>query len=298
MTITRFVWQAGEKVDAICAMLHRHKRLPKADIKSLAGELDIPYTTLTSAINKGRFSIEVEERLSTAGRFDRQDRSSVVRVLFSECTRRERTYAGVDSAERFRAHLAESWAGASVDFRTERSEFKAFDPHMVKHQLSDAGQATPAGMAMQLFLAAHFQPFHHRSGIAFGFRKAALMVEIHSGNARASECLGYPTAAVLGDASIRGEARSPLQRWVIEGELLAGEYATRDQPLMSLAGCEDGISLTSSIDVNIFDRTSFVSGRIGPIGQQTGTHRANIPAGPTDGASYGPDGSRSAVRKS
>jgi hypothetical protein len=114
-------------------------------------------------------------------------------------------------------------------------------------------------MDMQLFLAAHFQPFHHRSGIAFGFRKAALMVEIHSPNARVSECLGHPSAAALGDATIHGETGSPLQRWLIEGEILAGEYATNDQPLMSVSGCEDGIGLTSSIDVNVFDRTSFVS---------------------------------------
>ncbi|MEA3041603.1 MAG: hypothetical protein QOC65_1092 [Sphingomonadales bacterium] len=263
MTITRFVCQAGEKIDSICAMLHRHGSLPKADTKSLALKLGIPYTTLTSAIRNERFSTEVEEKLASACGFDHQH-GSWVDDSVPEWKRREKAYAGRDTAANFRAHLAERWTGGPANFRTERSEFKAFDPHMAKHHLSDAGQATPAGMAMQLFLAAHFQPFHHRSGIAFGFRKAALVVEIPLGNARASERLGHPNAAVLGDATIQGEAESPLQRWVIEhsaGEsaILAGEYATTDQPLMSLAGCENGISLTSSIDVNIFDRTSLVS---------------------------------------
>jgi hypothetical protein len=262
MSITRYVWQAPEKISAICVTLHRHDSLTRADVKSLAAKIEVPYSTLTSAIQKTRFSTELEEKLSAACRFDHQH-CSWVDDSVPEWLRRDKSYSGQDSAERFRSHLAERWGAPLVSFRTERSEFKAFDPHMVKHHLSDAGQATPVGLPMQLFLAAHFQPFHHRSGIEFGFRKAAIMVEIHAGSARAGERLGYPEPAVLRDATIHGEVESPLQRWMIEhcgGErgMLAGEYATRDEPLMTLAGCDDGVSLTSSIDVNIFDRMSLV----------------------------------------
>jgi len=267
MTATRFVFQAREKIKALCTVMQRAGELASADANALADAAGIPQSTLKSAVQRGRFSPELEDKLSQVGRFDHAHHSWVDDAV-PEAMRRDKPaaqYNGRDTLELFRLRLAEAWESLSVCFRATPRSYSAFDPHMVRHELSDMGQSTAAGASMQFFLSAHFEPVHHRSGIAFGFRKAAVMVQINCrSGARASERLGHPQEASLGDARLQGEAISRHLRWTIgkeggDGDMLAGEYSTSDQPLFCLADYEDGTAVISQIDVNLYDRATFAT---------------------------------------
>lgn len=262
---TRFVFQAAEKISAICAIMHRANKLPSADFKALAAEADIPYSTLKSSIQSGRFSPNIEEKLRETCRFDPQHRSWVDNAI-PELKRRTATrasYDGHDTLDRFQDHLFAAWGTVLVSFRVAPRGYWSFDPHMVRHELSDLGQATPAGSEIQLILSANFEPFFHRSGIMFGFRKAVIAVEVESASgARACARLGHPDEAVLGNAALRGDPITRQMRWTLqrqggEADVLDGEYATREQSFFNLADYQNGTALISTIEVNLFDRTTF-----------------------------------------
>lgn len=262
---TRFVFQATEKISAICAIMHRAARLPSADFKALAAETGIPYSTLKSSIRSGRFSPETEEKLREKCRFDPEHTSWVDNAV-SEPERRTATpsnYRGRDTLDRFHTHLIGAWGGASASFRVAPREYWSFDPHMVRHELSDLGQATPIGSEIALILSAYFEPFFHRSGIMFGFRKAAIAIEFQGGKgAHACTRLGHPDEVMLGDAVLRGDGITRQMRWTLhrqgdEAEVLSGEYATCEHPFVKLVDYENGTALTSTIQVNLFDRTTF-----------------------------------------
>ena len=115
---------------------------------------------------------------------------------------------------------------------------------------------------MQFVLTAHFEPFCHRSGIVFGFRKVAVVLDIDCDNgARARHRLGYPVPASLRDATITGDGLSHQLHWEIEryddpDGILEGEYSTDNDPLVTIEDYDNGTALTSRIEANIFDRTT------------------------------------------
>jgi len=264
---TRFIFEAEAKVDAMCMALFRAGELRKADRKALAEAAGISYSTLKTAVKEQRFSPKVEGALATFCKFQCED-SSWVDDALPEVQRRSARpgdYQGRDTVERFRATLHAAWPSTSVTFRTNQRSYGAFDPHMVRHELSDLSQATPAGSELQLFLTAHFEPFYHRSGIIFGFRKAAVILDIACSNgARATRRLGHPDSAMLGDATLLGDGMERALRWQVErqgdaSEILQGEYATGDEPLIAVGDYENGTALTSRIEVNLYDRATFAA---------------------------------------
>jgi hypothetical protein len=181
-----------------------------------------------------------------------------------EATRRGTSpdrYPGRDTIAHFRARLNAIWLATAVTYRSSRRGYSARDPHMTRHELSDLGQSTADGSGMQLFLTAYFEPFHHRSGIAFGFRKVAVTIDIDCANgARAVNRLGYPEGAAVRDATITGDGMSRQLRWEVERRydpdgMLRGEYSS-DDPLVTIEDYDDGTAVTSRIEANIFDRTS------------------------------------------
>lgn len=252
---SRFVLQAAEKIDAVCATMERAGRLPAGTIRALSDGAGVPYSTLKSAIQKGRFSPEIEFRLARFCGFD-HDHPSWVDDAVLEVKRRgalTNDYPGRDTLEHFKKHLLGHPNELSIRFRASQRGYDAHDPHMVRHELSDLGQATPAGESVLFFLKASFEPFFHPTGIRFGFRRAALLVDFGGPEgARGDQRLGFPTAILLGDAHLHGETTSNSLRWKLErsGEnhgVLAGEYSTND-PLFTLADHADGTKVISRIE--------------------------------------------------
>ncbi|MBX3566306.1 MAG: hypothetical protein KF730_17235 [Sphingomonas sp.] len=270
----RVVFQAPEKISAICAVLYRAGALDRADTKALAEAAGITYTTLTDAVRKRRLSPSIEAALAEVARFD-VSHPSWVDDAVPEATRRHDAkpdYPGRDTVEHFRTQLSATWGVGMVSFSAAQAGYSALDAHMVRHQLSDLGQITPAGNDMQFFFTAHFEPFYHRSGMMFGFRKAAVTIEIQGPhNAQASGRLGYPEPAAIGNATIRGEATTHQLRWCVERDaesqaVLSGEYATSESPLLALTGYDDKTALVSRIEVNLFDRTTIATGDAPELG--------------------------------
>lgn len=267
MPANRYILQAQEKIAAICAALHRAGALDKADMKSLAEAAGVSYSTLKSAVQKQRFSPQLEDALATFGKFDR-DHPSWIDDAVPEVERRNAhlaDYRGRDTLEQFRMQLNMIWQDVSVTFRATQRSYAAIDPHMARHELSDLGQSTPAGSDMQFFLTANFEPFCHRSGIVFGFRKAAVVLDIPSPNgARATRRLGHPRQVVLGDATLAGDGMSRQLRWQLERaggptDILKGEYRTGDEPLVAIECHEDGTAVVTRVEVNIFDRATYAA---------------------------------------
>lgn len=265
MSRARFIFQASEKIGAICAVMHRAGRLPKADMRALADAASISYSTLKTSVQKSRLSSRIEDALATFCRFDR-DHPSWVDEAVPEAVRRGNAgagYPGRDTLEQFRKRLNSIWGGSvSINFRANRRSSSALDPHMARHELSDLGQATASDSEMQLFLTAHFEPFHHRSGLMFGFRKAAITLDIAGEEGgKATQRLGHPDGVTLGDAILQGEGMSHQLRWSLDrsdsdADILSGEYATCEEPLVKVADYGDGTALTSRLEVNIYDRTT------------------------------------------
>lgn len=267
MPANRFILQAPDKILAICTALHRAGALTKPDMKSLAKAAGISYSTLKSAVQQHRFSPHVEDALADFGKFDREHPSWVDEAV-PEVERRQAnstTYRGRDTIEQFRRELNSIWQGGSVTFRANQRSYSAFDPHMARHELSDLGQSTPAGSDMQFFLTANFEPFYHRSGIIFGFRKAAVILDIpRADEAKATRRLGHPKEVVLGDATLAGDSMSRQLRWQLERsggptDILRGEYRTGDEPLVAIECHDDGTAIVTRIEVNIFDRATYTA---------------------------------------
>lgn len=267
MPTARVIFQAPEKIGAICVVLLRAGILHRGDMKALAAAIAVPYTTLKTSVAGGRLSPKVEDAIASLARFDREHDSWVDDAV-PEARRRSCTvegYAGRDTVEEFRHHLDRIWRGGSVTFRSTLRGFSAVDPHMVRHELTDLGQSTAAGSAMQFFLAIHFEPFFHKSGITFGFRKATVMLEVDCTNgARAVHRLGSPAAVKIGNAVLSGDNMARRLRWQIERDapepaVLSGEYATRDAPIVTIEDYDDGTVLMSRIEVNLYDRATYAS---------------------------------------
>jgi hypothetical protein len=261
MPAARVIFQAPDKISALCAVLHRTGVLPRPDMKALAGAAGIPYSTLKSSVQQRRFSSTVEDALAAIGRFSREHHSWVDETV-SAATRRGTSpdrYPGRDTIAHFRARLNSIWHAGAVTFRSSRRGSGTIDPHLARHELSDLGQSTAEGSGMQLFLTANFEPFHHRSGLAFGFRKVAITMDIECGNgARAVDRLGYPDSAVVRDATVTGDGMSRQLCWAIERRddpygMLHGEYSSED-PLVTIENYDDGTGVTSRLEANIFDR--------------------------------------------
>lgn len=265
MSASRYIFQAHEKIDAICAVLHRAGKLPKPDMKALAMAAGISYSTLKSSVQQRRLSSAIEDALAKLCNFDREHPSWVDEAV-PEATRRSTSpdhYRGRDTIEHFRSQLTTIWQGVSTNFRANPRTYSAFDPHMTRHELSDLGQSTPVGSDMQFFLTAHFEPFYHRSGIVFGFRKAAVTLDIACANgAKAQRRLGYPASAAMGNAVLVGDGMSHRLRWSVErqgdaSKILQGEYSTGDEALVTVEDYDEGTALTSRIEVNIYDRETY-----------------------------------------
>lgn len=264
MPAARVIFQAPEKIAAICATLYRAGVLSKPTMKALADTSGIPYPTLKSAVQQRRFSTAIEDALAGLAKFDREHHSWVDDAV-PEATRRGSHadgYVGRDTIAHFRARLNAIWGENAVTYRASRRGYSAFNPHITRHELSDLGQSTPDGAGMQFVLTAHFEPFCHRSGIVFGFRKVAVSLDIDCSNgARAGYRLGHPTPATLRDATISGDGMSRQLCWEIERQgdsdgILNGEYSSGDHPLVTIEDYDNGTALTSRIEANIFDRTT------------------------------------------
>lgn len=267
MPTARVIFQAQEKIGVICVVLLRAGILQRGDMKALAAEIAVPYTTLKTSVAGGRLSPKIEDAIASLARFDREHDSWVDDAV-PEARRRSCTvegYAGRDTAEEFRHHLDGIWRGGSVTFRSTLRDFNAVDPHMVRHEFTDLGQSTAAGTAMQFFLAVHFEPFFHKSGMIFGFRKATVTLEISCVNgARAVHRLGSPVPVQIGNAVLSGDKMAQRLRWQIERDdpepaILSGEYATRDAPIVTIEDYDDGTVLMSRVEVNLYDRATCAS---------------------------------------
>ena len=265
MSSARVVFQAPEKIDALCAVLYRAGKLTKPDRKALSEAAGVSYSTLKSAVQQRRLSSSLEDALAALGNFDREHPSWVDETVPEGLRRLTNpdTYPGRDTVAHFRNRLTSIWQGASVNFRANPRNYSAFDPHLTRHELSDLGQATPAGLDMQFFLTAYFEPFYHHSGIAFGFRKAAITVDIECSNgAKAKRRFAYPAHAMVRDAVLKGDGMSRQLGWTIErqgeaSDILKGEYSTGDDPLVTVEDYGDGTALTSRVEVNIYDRATY-----------------------------------------
>lgn len=267
MPNARFVLHAPAKLGVICTELQRAGQLEKADLKSLARAAGISYSTLKSAVQQHRFSPKVESALSVFAKFDCSDPSWIDEAVPEAARRNHRAGqpVGRDTVEQFRRMLNLVWNGDGVSFRASQQSYTALDPHMAKHELSDLGQAASAGADMQFFLTAKFEPFYHRSGIVFGFRKAAVVLDIEcTSGAYATRRLGHPQPVLIGDATITGDSMSHRLHWQLErtdqgSSILAGEYRTCDAPLFAIAAHDGGTVIATRLEVNIFDRATYVA---------------------------------------
>lgn len=264
MQPSRIVYQSSEKVRAMCEIMHRVDKLPAANMKALAEHARLNYSTLRSAARSGKFTADVEHRLAAFCGFDCYHSSWIDDAIdgVARSKLKVSAYPGRDTVEFFRTHLLAQWTNPSAIFGARSRNFSAFDPHMARHELTDCGQSTAAGSDIPFFLTSQFEPFYHHSGIRFGFRKVKIALDIRCENgARASHRLGHPTPARIRDALISGEGMIHQLQWSIEkqGEseaILHGEYATTEEPLVTISNYIDGTSITTRIEVNIFDRTT------------------------------------------
>ncbi|MBB4859228.1 hypothetical protein HNO88_002557 [Novosphingobium chloroacetimidivorans] len=251
----------------MCEVLYRAREIVRCDLKRLAEKAQINYSTLRSAAKSGSFSADIEAALAQVCRFDIQSAAwvddDVPNAVRAQLTRAG--YRGRDTPERFQVMLNDCWASTSVRFEARRRKYSSIDPHMAYHELSDCGQSTSAGAEMPFIFNCHFEPFYHHSGIRFGFRKAKVSLDIACEcGARAEQRLGHPEPIALRNAELVGCSMKQRLNWVIERQdgadaILEGDYATQDEPLVTVAGFVDGTSLASRLEVNLYDRTTCVA---------------------------------------
>lgn len=256
----RTIHQVQAKFVAIHDILYGAGQISAADMKALAAFLEIKYSTLKSTLEEGRLSAEIEQQVCSKCRFGRHEPRWVDPEIPDKLRENFAVsgYQGRDTVESFRDMLSEIWFPERQPYRALASSPEVANRFLARHLVTDCGQATPHGGDMQLFLEADFDAVHDASGVVYGFRRVRLDIDIRCANGgNAIRWLGHGTPAEIGDAQLSAHAMSLQPRWLLEhgkaGDILKGEYATRETPLFELTRFQAGTMVESSMSANLHD---------------------------------------------
>jgi hypothetical protein len=245
------------KLRAMAEVLHETQKIDRASLRSLAEYARINYETLKTARREGRLSGLNEAKLAKAAGFSPKDSiwldTSVAPSRRSQAEGMD--YPGKDTVSEFR-HMLRSAHGVPVGhfIRLASHRPELLDSNLAVLDVSDSGQQTDSGQAIQLFLSAILEPGYHESGLSFGFCRVRFRLVFEpDSRAQLNNRLGEVNIvnAIL---SVRGGSHLPEWLLAVSDGVLQGEYLTKD-PLCEIRGFALGEAFNAELSVRPTDGT-------------------------------------------
>lgn len=253
------IHQLRQKADVMKEVLFRAEQIEAATLGALAEAATISRPTLNYALNEGRLTVALEQKLCTLCGFD-PDEVSWVDMSVVESVRADHAtpnYPGRDTAEAFHTFLTQLWRKTTGPEAVSEGQSSADDTllcHRVDMVKSQSGPAR-----FDLLFQSDFGHRHHpASGICYAIRQARLDVAILGKSGTAVERLGYDEAFQCRDAEFvaRGTDRRPgwdIKRSGNGPQPLKGIYSVRNPALARLESCGPGTRIETRMRVHFHE---------------------------------------------